>query len=342
MCTKEALMSRTIKDVAKLAGVSISTVSRVMNESKPVSPESRKKVLDAIEKLDFKPNELARSLVMKESRIIGVVVKDINISYMAQIIQGIEETGKLYQYDILLSNTYGEKQDDLDAIELFFRKRVDGLIVVSEDIDPEVLAKIKDYRIPYLQIDRYYDPRKIDTVSVEYEKGGYEMTKHLMELGHKKVLYIRSHGTSAVEMMKFSGCKKALGEIDEIPLVLDTEEDSVEEGYKSGETVMDLIEKHDITAIFCCRDALAIGLSNYFYDHKITIGKDISIAGYGSDPMSSIYRPTISTVLEPYYDIGAIAIRKLVKSLKGEESDETLETTYLDLQVKRRESTARI
>lgn len=219
---------------------------------------------------------------------------------------------------------------------------MDGLIVVSEDIDPDVLAKIKDYRIPYLQIDRYYDPRKIDTVSVEYEKGGYEMTKHFMELGHKKVLYIRSHGTSAVEMMKFSGCKKALSEIDEIPFILDTEEDSIEEGYKSGETVMDLIQKHDITAIFCCRDALAIGLSNYFYDHKITIGKDVSIAGYGSDPMSSIYRPTITTVMEPYYDIGAIAIRKLVKSLKGEEGDETLQTTYLDLQVKRRESIAKI
>lgn len=335
-------MSRTIKDVAKLAGVSISTVSRVMNESKPVSPESRRKVLDAIDKLDFKPNELARSLVMKESRIIGVVVKDINISYMAQIIQGIEETGKLYQYDILLSNTYGEKQDDLDAIELFFRKRVDGLIVVSEDIDPEVLAKIKDYRIPYLQIDRYYDPRKIDTVSVEYEKGGYEMTKHLMDLSHRKILYIRNHGTSAVEMMKFSGCRSALSEVDEIPFVIDMEEDTVEEGYKSGEMVMELIHKHDITAIFCCRDALAIGLSNYFYDHNITIGRDISIAGYGSDPMSAIYRPTITTVMEPYYDIGAVAIRKLVKSLKGIEKNDTFQTTYLDLQLKRRESTARI
>ena len=98
----------TIKDVAKLAGVSISTVSRVMNESKPVSPESRRKVLDAIKKLDFKPNELARSLVMRKSNMIGVIVKDIGISYMAQIIRGIEEIGRMYNYDILLSSTYGD------------------------------------------------------------------------------------------------------------------------------------------------------------------------------------------------------------------------------------------
>ena len=90
----------TIKDVAKLAGVSISTVSRVMNNSKPVSPEARRKVLDAINKLDFKPNELARSLVMRKSNLVGVIVKDIGIEYMAQLIRGIEEIGRVYKYDL--------------------------------------------------------------------------------------------------------------------------------------------------------------------------------------------------------------------------------------------------
>ena len=96
------MSSPTIKDVAKLAGVSISTVSRVMNDSKPVSPEARRKVLDAIEKLDFKPNELARSLVMKRSNLIGVVVKDIGIPYMAQIVRGAEEIGRKELYNLLV------------------------------------------------------------------------------------------------------------------------------------------------------------------------------------------------------------------------------------------------
>ena len=114
----------TIKDVAKLAGVSISTVSRVMNESKPVSPESRRKVLDAIKKLDFKPNELARSLVMRKSNMIGVIVKDIGISYMAQIIRGIEEIGRMYNYDILLSSTYGDIEAEHKIIEFMCTKQV--------------------------------------------------------------------------------------------------------------------------------------------------------------------------------------------------------------------------
>ena len=122
----------TIKDVAKLAGVSISTVSRVMNESKPVSPESRRKVLDAIKKLDFKPNELARSLVMRKSNMIGVIVKDIGISYMAQIIRGIEEIGRMYNYDILLSSTYGDIEVEHKIIEFMCTKQVEGIIMIVE------------------------------------------------------------------------------------------------------------------------------------------------------------------------------------------------------------------
>lgn len=116
------MSSPTIKDVAKLAGVSISTVSRVMNESKPVSPEARRKVLDAINKLDFKPNELARSLVMKKSNIIGVVVKDIGIHYMAQIIRGLEEIGRMYKFDILLTSTYGNQESEKKAVDFLVTK----------------------------------------------------------------------------------------------------------------------------------------------------------------------------------------------------------------------------
>ena len=140
------------------------------------------------------------------------------------------------------------------------------------------------------------------------------MTKYLLNLGHHHILYIRNHGSSAAEMMKFSGYKSALTENSELPYVLDVEKDSLEEGYRIGKEVMEEIKRHQITAIFCCRDALAIGLCNYFYDNSISIPKEISISGYGGDPLTSIYRPTVTTVLEPYYDMGAIAIRKLVKN----------------------------
>lgn len=165
----------TIKDVAKLAGVSISTVSRVMNESKPVSPESRRKVLDAIKKLDFKPNELARSLVMRKSNMIGVIVKDIGISYMAQIIRGIEEIGRMYNYDILLSSTYGDIEVEHKIIEFMCTKQVEGIIMISEKINPEILFKLKSKNIPFVRLDKFYEYTDEHTVPFSQDSRSYRV-----------------------------------------------------------------------------------------------------------------------------------------------------------------------
>ena len=175
------MSSPTIKDVAKLAGVSISTVSRVMNDSKPVSPEARRKVLDAIEKLDFKPNELARSLVMKRSNLIGVVVKDIGIPYMAQIVRGAEEIGRMYKYDILLSSTYGDLEQEKKIIDFMFTKQVEGIILISEDIEPEVIFKLKDQTVPYIQLDKFWNIKDVHTVQIDYKEAMINMINHIYD-----------------------------------------------------------------------------------------------------------------------------------------------------------------
>lgn len=185
------MSSPTIKDVAKLAGVSISTVSRVMNDSKPVSPEARRKVLDAIEKLDFKPNELARSLVMKRSNLIGVVVKDIGIPYMAQIVRGAEEIGRMYKYDILLSSTYGDLEQEKKIIDFMFTKQVEGIILISEDIEPEVIFKLKDQTVPYIQLDKFWNIKDVHTVQIDYKEAMINMINHIYDLGHKKILFVK-------------------------------------------------------------------------------------------------------------------------------------------------------
>ena len=144
----------TIKDVAKLAGVSISTVSRVMNNSKPVSPEARQKVLDAIAKLDFKPNELARSLVMRKSNLVGVIVEDLGIEYMAQLIRGVEEIGRVYKYDILLQSSYGNEEALNNSIDFLATKQVEGLIIITENLTDETLIKLRETRIAFILLDK--------------------------------------------------------------------------------------------------------------------------------------------------------------------------------------------
>src|SRR5699024_10091683 len=183
------MSSPTIKDVAKLAGVSISTVSRVMNDSKPVSPESRRKVEDAIEKLDFKRNELARSLVMKRSNLIGVLVKDLGIPYMTQIVRGVEEVGRMYKYDMLLNSSYGDAEQEKVIVDFMLRKQAEAIIMITENANPEVIVKLKENKNSFILLDRFYNG-SFNTVTIDYENAAYKMTSHLITKGHKNILFV--------------------------------------------------------------------------------------------------------------------------------------------------------
>lgn len=330
----------TIKDVAKLAGVSISTVSRVMNDSKPVSPEARKKVIDAINKLDFKPNELARSLVMKKSNLIGIVVKDIGIEYMAQIIRGIEEIGRMYKYDIILSSTYGEAESEEKAIDFLATKQVEGIIVLSEDVSAESLVKLRDYRIPFILLDKFYNFKNLKTVTIDYLTEQYNLVKFLNKLGHEKIGFVSPTNSSVVSEKKLAGYKKAMQENDAEEHVIFIDANEPDTTYNSGDKIMKYVREHNLTALCAVNDYIAIGFINYCYDKSIDVPEDISVAGFGDCSLASIYRPKLTTVQQPYYDIGAVAVRSLIKRLSGD--DQMQEDYIIPAQIMERESTKRL
>lgn len=334
------MSSPTIKDVAKLAGVSISTVSRVMNDSKPVSPEARKKVLDAIKKLDFKPNEVARSLVMRRSNLIGVVVEDIGISYMAQIVRGIEEIGRMYKYDILLSSTYGDVETEKKVIDFMFTKQVEGIILITERAKPEIVYKLKEQSSPFILLDKFYSSGDIHTVSVDYSLATENMLKHLKDEGHENIIFVSSDDNTNVTKDKLKGVKKTKKELGLKVTVVDAEGEKVKPGYEAGEEIMEEVKENNATAVFLASDDLAVGFMNYCYENNIRIPDDISVAGFGDLPTSKIFKPTLTTVQEPLYDIGAVSMRKLVKELK--EKTKITQTNILPTQIMKRESVKKI
>ena len=242
----------TIKDVAKLAGVSISTVSRVMNNSKPVSPEARRKVVDAINKLDFKPNELARSLVMRKSNLVGVIVKDIGIEYMAQLIRGIEEIGRVYKYDILLTSSYGEDKQVENSIDFLATKQVEGLVIITEDISTEILVKLRETRIPFVILDKYHNYKNIKTVKVDYETEEYKLISSLTEAGHKNILLLAGKDQNVINESMINGYEKAVGKDNSYILRIDGM--SSDDGYSNaGEAVKIIKEKnHQASYGPCC------------------------------------------------------------------------------------------
>ena len=177
----------TIKDVARLAGVSISTVSRVINDSKPVTDEVKQRVLDVIKETGYVPNPLARSLVTKKSKLIGVIVPEVSDSFVNEILNGIEAVSKMYDYDILLVNTYSDKQQELDSIKLLKTKQVEGIVMLSWILDEDHVNAMKESRIPAVYISKTARNYDIYTVSTSNEDATYDMTKYLIDCGHNDI-----------------------------------------------------------------------------------------------------------------------------------------------------------
>jgi LacI family transcriptional regulator len=335
-------MSATIKDVARLAEVSISTVSRVINDSKPVSPEARRRVLKAIEELGYKPNEIARSLVTKKSNLIGVIVDDIGNSYVAQIVRGIEEVARMYKYDIVLCSSYGREETELRFIQLLMQKQVEGIIIASEIATTKIAENINKYKIPFVYLNRLYNVLKTPTVTIDDEVATGLMVDYLSELGHKNILYVTWNKDIdlTIEKHKIKGYTDAIINKGGLPLICGVSGYKIEDGYRDGANVLDVIKKNNVTAVFCCQDEIAIGLINYLYDNNIKVPDDISVVGYGDISLASIYRPKLTTIKEPYYDIGAVAIRRILKEINGEAIDER--TLKLPVQLIKRESARKI
>lgn len=333
-------MASTIKDVAKMADVSISTVSRVINDSKPVSPEARRRVLKAIEVLDYKPNEVARSLVTKKSNLIGVIVNDIGSTYVSSILRGVEEIGRMYKYDILLSSSYGDSEVEVKFAKLLLQKQVEGIIVISDTLNTKLLYRLEESKIPYINVNRFYNVDEHYTVGVNHKDGTYQMTNYLVENGHKNIglLYVRKDFDRTEEKIKEDGYLEALGEHGLSKNTIGIE--GIRE--KDVAEIMDKVEekiKSGVTAFVTTQDEIGIHLQNALRDRGYKIPEDVSVTGYGATEMTELTRPKLTSVKVPYYDIGAVAIRKILKEIKKEESEDKV---YLPARIVERDSVKKI
>lgn len=331
-------MAVTIKDVARMADVSISTVSRVINDSKPVSPEARRRVIKAIEELGYKPNEVARSLVTKRSNLIGIIVDDIGSSYVAQIIRGVEEVGRMYNYDLLLCSSYGDKESELRFAQLLMQKQVAGIIIVSEILNNDVLTFLDISKIPFVYLNKYYNVLESPNVSINNKEASDKVMRHLVEEGHTRIAYVTQEKDVelTIEKHKLEAYREWMQKLKEEPTVFEVDGHEITDGYDLGGRIVEKILESGITAVYCCEDEIAIGLINYFYDHNIKVPENISVVGYGDITLASYFRPMLTTIKEPYYDIGAVSIRRILKVIQGESVEE--QTIVLPVQLIIRDS----
>lgn len=313
----------TIKDVARLAEVSISTVSRVINDSKPVSPEVRRKVLKIIEETGYKPNDVARSLVTRRSYLIGVIVNNLAQSYVADIVRGIEEIGKMYGYDILLCSSYSSKETQEKYLQLLDRKQAEGLFLVGNRFDDDIIELAKSLNKPCVFFTRDVK-ENINYISIDCNAAIYEMTNYLIKEGHKKIAFISDfENRTTVEDDKISGYLKAIEDNElEYSKIHVVGGGKHSKAYELGKSI---IKEHDeFTAVICSNDEIAIGIMDSFIDGGLKVPDDVSVVGFGNIREGKFVRPELTTIGEPFYDVGAVGMRMLIKTIKGDKTQHGL------------------
>lgn len=312
----------TIKDVAKKAGVSISTVSRVINDSKPVTNEVKQRVLDVIKETGYVPNPLARSLVTKKSQLIGVIVPEVTDTFAAEVLNGIEEISKMYDYDILLANTYSEKDLEVKNINLLRAKQVEGIVMISWDIDKDVVGLLEDSGIPAVYISKTTRDFDIYNVSINNNSAVKDMTNFLLDRGYKKIVLLNTTFQTNLADERLTGYRDAI-----VGRGLKVNEGFIkscgptfDDGYMAVKEMLE--SKVDVDAIFATSDEVAIGAINACFDLGYKVPEDISVVGFYDIEFSKMCRPKLTTVKQPLYDMGAVAIRMIIKMVKGIEIDE--------------------
>jgi LacI family transcriptional regulator len=281
--------------------------------------------LKVIEETGYTPNPVARSLVMKKSQLIGVIVPDISNFFTGEILNGVEEIGKMYDYDILLCNSYGELKQELRYLNLLKSKQVEGIIFMTWRLKDEHKEFFEKEDIPVVMINRNTSELNIPAICIDHFKASYQMTKYIIDSGHRKIALIRSGIENDVfGVDQYNGYAKALKEnninIDE-RLIMNGNF-KMEEAYNCVQKMID----EDIlpTAIFATTDVMAIGAINCLVDNEYKVPEDVSVVGFNDIKLASIYRPKLTTIKQPIYDIGAVAIRVIIKKIKGEEIEDNI------------------
>lgn len=309
-------MAIKIKDVAAKAGVSVSTVSRVLNGGKNVSQETMKNVLKAIDELKYTPSYIARSLVTRNTNMLGVIVSDLTSSFFSTILSSIEKTASLNNYNLLVCNIDENLDKEFRYLNLFEQMRVNGIILMHEKVDEKIRNILEETNIPVIFCSCKVADIDAMSILIDDFSAAYDATKYLLGLGHERIAYIGGDLRDITSgQNRYEGYRKALEKSN-----VKINEEYIKFGdYKlmTGYKLMaELIKCKPVpSAIFAASDDMAVGALNYLLDHGYKVPEDFSIMGFDGSSMGEIVRPRLTTVQQPINEMGAMAVKVLIDYL---------------------------
>ena len=328
-----------IKDVALQAGVSVTTVSHVVNGTRFVSETARQRVEEAVRELGYVPSAVARSLKHNTTRTFGMVIPNNSNPYFAEIIRGVEDRCFAAGYNVILCNSNDDPQRQAAYLRVLAEKRIDGLVFVASGSDAVVRATLCDIRIPLVLLDREVAGMpNCDLVEVNHTVGGELATRHLLDLGHPRVACISGPPGLSPSSQRRAGWKQALEEaqVDRKETDLARGDFTARGGYLAMQVL--LKRKPRPTAVFVCNDLMAFGALTAAREAGVAVPEQLSIVGFDDIDLAAFSAPPLTTVAQPKLQIGTLAAELLLERVDAGRSEGR--RAILDPELKIRGSTA--
>jgi len=306
-----------MKDVAKMAGVSTSTVSRVLTRPEVVQKETRDKVMTAVDALNYKPNLVARQFRRNETKIILVVVPNITEQFFSKILKGIDDVASKNGYKVLLCDTANSIDKEMEYINLLHQKQVDGMILLTARIDKEKLLSLAD-QFPVVLACEYVDVVKIPTVSINNVSSARRITEHLITLGHQNIAHITGCIEGIVSRDRVEGYMQALSlhNINFNEAYVVEGDATIQSGYNQMKNLLNFENRP--TALFAHNDEMAIGAISAVKEEGLKVPDDIAVVGFDDLEISRIVEPQLTTINQPRFEIGKKAMELLLMRIRGE------------------------
>ena len=314
---------KTLKDVAKEAGVSVAIASRVLGNYGYFSEETKYKVLRAVDKLDYKPDAIARGLKIRKTKAIGVVISDVLSFFFTTLVRGVEDAASQSGYSVILCNSDEDPAKEREYLSVLYERSVDGLIISPSTGNHSYIKKLARGGMPLVLVDRRIRGLEVPSITVDNEAGSYEAVSYLIGLGHRRTGIITGLRRVMTSKERLAGYKRALEE-NGLPLG----EDLIKEGDYRKEKAQKVTQeflrmKNPPTALFVCNEPMTSGALLALRENKVKIPQEMAVIGFDDLAWAPLAGPPLTTVSQPSYSMGSLACQTLLKEIRETPRDRT-------------------
>jgi LacI family transcriptional regulator len=324
----------TLKKIAAELGISIATVSKALKGYSDVSPNTKKRVLQLAEKLQYRPNSFAQSLRNSESKIIGLIIPEIDHDFFAKIIDGVINTASKYGYAVIVLQSDDIYENEKEQLDLLLDKNVDGILISLSNNTTNIdhVKEVLQREVPLVLYDKIYKLLDCSKVIINDKKAAFDATTHLINSGCKKIAHITGNLDPQTTIDRFLGYKSAIDSSHlsyDKSLVYTTENLSFDDGYQIAEHILN--DHEDIDGIFAFTDIIATGVLMKLKEMNIGIPEQISLIGFSNWFLTNVTTPKLSTVNQPGFEMGSRAFELLYEEIQTRKIDQIFQHQIIEL-----------